>query len=744
MANLLWLCITVMRNLEAVTISSYYPSNGPVSGGTLIDVVGDGFITTGNGRSKCIFQNENGRASQPSPFNEIHNSTHLSCILPDVSFFSALLSERGDTIRLQITAGGNLSSNHGEILVYDPALILISGVTPNEGLTNTSNTLVRITGTGFIDTGQITCSLGTDISTFTPATYISSSILDCLVPLERTSSRLSVTVSLNGQEVGALPSTPDALMFTFYSPPPFLTSSYFSPSYAAIRLQFDRELEIGSGEASSSIVQSTPSAISPAQLEIDCALVLNSASLRLVTTAATCAWQNSQQRLIVISLSSESDIRDGTIIGIHESSLRTRYVPYSRLASGSVYVRTLPGLQYAPMAVLEAADAILACGDYVINGDHSLYGGYRSLEYAWRMGMDVDELGSLIPDPSLMVYIPSGFTLFGRLVIPSIAFYNESLFQSGSGSGSGTIPINTYSIELTVRNFLGLNSTTVLHNVATTSQLYPPVLIVGDRVREVQSWKEVILVGKVLRVASDCNDEFNVTRYSWRVFGEGVEINLEERTRVNSSLLFLPPTILQPGVLYLATLRVDFSTGQSTSANVHLESVMRLEARLSGGVRRGLGINDDIDLNGGPSIVYLRETTEPDISWNCSVITVPELEAGSSSCENFVGSNDLIFMIPAGVLPPGGYKFTLILTHIGENGSSLLQSSASQLIVIFPYSVPRVRLVPSRSTYLSSIPVDRRVVLQAEVVVTGPSGEARWSTEYVQGMYFIRHCSSIT
>lgn len=716
------------------TISSYYPSNGPISGGTMISITGTGFITTGNIRSKCNFRDRSGRASAFGR-SQISNSTHITCILPDTSFFFTFpLRQEGELVRLSVTAGTGQSSDPVDFLVYDTSSILITSLTPNQALTNTSNgTRITITGQGFIDTGEITCALESHAETITPATFTNYSSLQCSLPLRQVASRIRVIVSLNGQILNALPSLAGVLMFTFYSSPPQIVSSYLSSSYVRVTLQFDREAEIGAEEIRD--IETRNPADNFADLRLDCSEVFNRNALSLIGSTSVCVWHNSQQRAVIVHLSSDSDIRVGTHLGINEHSIRTRNVLYSRQATGSMAIASTSGIHLLPTVVLEAPSSIPMCSDFTISGEKSLNGGPRSLEYEWRVGMEVDQLVNLIPDPLFAMYVPVGFTTQSRLTIPSTVFYSE--MASGSGSGSVLAPLDTYFVQLSVRNFLGFNSTAFLHNVTTTRIPFPAVVIIGEQSRRVQPWRDVLLEGKMLRAANDCTIEFRVSRYSWSIISDaGLNIELGG-VKISSTVLILPPDTLQPGSLYTATLTVEFNTGHSSTASVSLMSEEKLEAKLVGGVRRGVGIHDIVDLDGRTSVIHHHPSVLLSVSWSCSAVSVPELGQADSSCENFTSSDNLTVSMPEGSLASGGYQFTLNLSLIrrGPGGNVVtLKSSATQLVIVFPTPVPIIKIITTQSDNFNSVLVHEKFSLDAEVFSLH-DGSVFWSTEYVVGKF---------
>lgn len=731
LVSVVGLVLAFCRVGGAATIFSYHPNNGPLSGGTVITISGEGFITTGNDRSKCNFQREDNRHNTFSLINQIHNSTHLSCVLPEfeIDFFTQPLPLEGTTVRLAVTAGEQLPDDV-DFLVYDISHISVTSISPAQALANSSNgTSIAISGQGFIDTGTIACIVEVDADTAasSPATFVDSSSLECVLPSVQVVTRTGVGVALNGQTVSVVHSEADS--FTFYSSPPVVISSSFDSSHVHVLIQFDREIEIGLEETSSTS-STAESDDSVADLALDCSQVLDANSVSLAGPRAACLWQNSQQRAIIIHLSSDTSITENTTLELNGDSLRTRNVLYSRLASGGVVITSLPGGSLVPMAVLEVPTVIPRCGGLVASGDKSLYGGARELLYEWRLGMEMDEVGCVVPDPLLAMYITIGFSTQSMLSIPSSAFYSE--IMSGSGSGMDLFLPTDYIVQLVVRNYFGYDSSPVLQNVTTARDPTPPVVILGGVVQMVRAWNEVMLEGRVSEVDdSECAMETRVSSYAWSITEEGLDV-LWEGLQTNSSVLILPPDTLQPGAVYVVSLTVAFHTGNSTTVQVTLQSEEGLESRLDGGVRRAIGIEGSIDLDGTPSGIHHSPGATVSIAWGCSAIGVPELEGASSSCENFTGSDGIVFSLPGGTLPAGGYEFTLTLSLTRDrDNTTTLQSSATQLVVIFPNPVPRIRIASVR---LDSILIHRSFFLQAEIS-TSSEGSVQWTAEYVNGEY---------
>ena len=724
------LCFWIITLSSGTTLHTYSPTNGPALGGTTITITGQEFIIGGSDHSKCRFE-AGALASVLGSTNLVLNSTYLICTMPDItSLFPEPLSLGGQNIRLAITAGSGQLSNHVGFFVYNPNSLHINLVLPNQILINISTSVVVIQGHGFLNTGEITCAFAFDPPIVTSAMFDNSTTLQCLLPIVSTPSRLDLVISLNGQLVGAIPASTGVLRLTFFSSPPLVISGYFGSAYTDVHLQFDREVEIGPEEMLTAMKEIQVATV--ADLLLDCAHVLDNESLLLVTS---CAWQNTQQRTIILLLSSNSNVTASSILRLNNKCIRTRHVSYSRLASGIVRVESVFGLELSPSAVLEVPYSIPACGQFVINGDKSFYSGYRELAYKWKVGLDLDEAGNVIPDPTLQGYIPMGYTSHDQVWFQAMAFKGNK-DMSGSGDlllGSSNA---SYSFQLTVRNEVFKSVSTVVVQNLSRSQL-PPLLIVGGRERNVQVWRDVLLEGKVVGEKWACGNEYQNLGYSWTlVNSEGGTIDLEG-TRTNTSILLLAPLTMQPGSSYIAscalTVVLHGTDVHTVSASVILIGEEELLAQIIGGTRRSVGVTDSINLDGSYSIVHQRQTTQLVIIWNCTTVSILEWNENISSCGSFVSARGLILSLPAGSLSPGRYMFILSLSLTTQDGNvTSLQSSTSQQIVVFPNLVPSIEIILRRISRLRSVLVHEKFVLEAKVAAT-MDGVLRWTTEYVEG-----------
>ena len=732
---LLLMCTT--QTLFALRLIDYTPRNGPISGGTLIHIQGEDFITTGSGRSKCRFQ-QHGRGSVLSLQNNIINSSYLVCEMPQITFLTESELRNGHMMNLNIITGTR-RSNNVLFLVYDLSFMSITHISPDEGFTNSCDITLLVSTSGVLNTSELTCSLAELRSeTLVPATFINSTFLQCqLLPYPETSV-VQIEVSLNGQSAANIPTANDVTQIIYFSPAPELLSCQFTPSYALLLLSFDREVEIGAENRSMGVLPST---------ELSCEMLFTTAALEIIGSDSQCYWRNTQQRRVIIQLTTNSQVQLGTVLTIRSDTIRTRYLQYSRLVSDSISVSSLLDPQlFRPSAIIEAPRIIPTCGNYTISGAKSQYGGVRALQYEWIIGTEVNASnGRVIADLSLASYVPEGFTRQSLLELPAAAFSDDG---GVSGSGSGITPVilaRNYTIQLSVRNFLGVVSTAHVDGISRAERLLPTLVIIGGTLRHLQSSLENTLQGMITIASGECSQDNDILlQYSWNVSDDtNREVEFDGSVNTNSSVLVLPPGLLIPDSVYTAMLAVRYGGENYVISDiVTIVTDVEIRAMIKGGDRRALGVNHVIILDGSISkgVTLLPSNTILIVSWDCQVTTTNDSCIGQNGEPVSLGNAELEYTIEAGQLASEiEYEFslTLSLTWNHTNGI-ILESTAHQSVLIFPYSVPIVELYPSPGLDLNAVLIQRELTLLASIRSSIP-GNVSWTAEYVAGMYAEKH-----
>ena len=210
-------------------------------------------------------------------------------------------------------------------------------------------------------------------------------------------------------------------------------------------------------------------------------------------------------------------------------------------------------------------------------------------------------------------------------------------------------------------------------------------------------------------------------------------------------VLVLPPYSLELGLEYTATLTVDFNSvivEASAMLTTNIE-LFNLVARISGGVRRSIGTNEDILLDGRQSQYVNTSSLVLDIAWRCATLASNEECIGQNGHALLFSTNSLVQIIPHGALQPGEYNFSLNLhlTSDSQNSTVMLESSTYQVVIIFPFPVPRVDVIQTENVGmdLESVLVHNELILNIGVQSNFP-GIGQWTSEYVIGKYMCSAC----
>ena len=656
------------------------PLSGSRSGGTVISVVGAQFMD----EATCAFEDPL-FGSAVSQLRTLQNSSYLQCVMPALDYLNFRITD-GHTVDLSVTSGPDSRSTSMEFLVYDVEAMNISSISPSEGLHYMPNT-ITIHGQGFIDTGEGACHVSSNTTDYIcPLIFISAVELQCTLPAFPSPTLQTILVSLNQQEATVIPTFNNATVFTFTADPPSIISAMFNPAYTALYLAFDREVALGGIAAP----------LTPLPLSCDAAFSLE--TLVVLGAGAECDWRNSQQREIVISLPQSSTVRPNTGLTLLHGTIRTRYASYSRLASGTINV-TLSSSPLTPIAVIEGPQTVPPCGDLILKGQSSQGGGYAPLLYLWDFTALHDE--DLIPDS----FFPTGFSSLADITIES-----EKLS-----------PDREYIIQLTVRNFLGVESSTT-HTLTPSMSMSLPLSIKVASVQKVCVHNPLILEASLTNILPECSNYTAASQYRWRVMNAegGAEEILKVQTNV--SILTLPPFSLLHNQTYFVVVSTEH---EDISASTRLStSNPCLVAHITGGDYRELNQSVTVVLDGSRSEgLSAAVTADPHfhLEWVCSFNGLPCLSKDGLEVEL---PGEITVSIPPYTLPLGNYTFTLSLHYNGH------LSVAESIVRIVSNSPPLLQVtLPS---CCGPVPVHTNVTLLATVNSTVVS-HIHWSIESVPG-----------
>ena len=684
----------------AVIFHDVHPKTSPLQGGTVMQIIGLGLTTAHNPQPACQLELTNAIIAIND--NIIYNDTYMTCTLPAIisSDHISSIEDNNYIVNLQVT-GASESIN---ILLYDLDSIQITGIFPTGGLV-IDETLISIYGFGFVNTSEITCnSYGYSM----PVLFVNSSHLMCHLPTYSIPSQVLIKVYLNGQFVSQIPTiSPDVTLFTYYATPPQVIIFMFTPSYAFLHLEFDREIEIG-GEAQPNTTR-----------QPDCHSIFSNDSVTILGHQATCSWLNSQKRQVVVALFNDTNVLPNSSLALNSTNIRTRYVPFSKLAQGDVMLQENP-LKLYPIASIVSPQYIPYCGNLTLDASGSQHSGPKPLHYLWNIsvynlfdlsGSGLDGSGAdsdINVALSIADYLPQGFTSQAIISLPTIAFTTNTEF----------------TITVTVQNFLGfLDLANVTLSKATLP--LPNVWITGSTVRTVNVMEEIIIEGNV--EIPDCINSISILSLNWEIRQFGMLLSLTD-LKLNSPLLQLPANTLSTNSEYLLTLYASSDSISSTNASLLLRTQpLLVQALILGGSLVQYGKDDniilDLSCSYGLNEHVNTDNTNWTVSWYCS--------HGDGTCNDANGTNIMIepyfqTYIPGYTLTPGLYVIEASI-HYQTN----LVSIASQTVhILDSESGPSVYLKwPKNSAVM---PIHRDVVITGIIVSDIPAA-AQWSSVYIDG-----------
>lgn len=677
--SLLWLLGDVPLTASQLVLTRFSPHSGPTRGGTTISVWGSGFEET----TRCNFASLPA-ASVPSLTAIVHNSTFMTCILPELTTaFQFPEHSTHNIIQFRIVTSVTEQSSEEDFIVFNLTNILVTNLSPSSGFILSSSNQVQFNGNGFVNTSELYCFVN---GLHEPATFIDNQTVSCQLPSFPIPSLQYPQLSLNGDDSGFVPVQNASNVFVFYSTAPVLEMVEFSSSAAQLILTFDREVEIGQ-ENSTSVSQ-----------QFECSEIFDTSTNNLLGEGARCDWQTSQQRVIIIQLHANSMILPNDTVNLNGERIRTRAVQYSMLSTSIVTIPIPEGP--TPIAVLEAPGTIPTCGMLKLVASNSLYGGGRALVYAWN--------------------VFTSDVILNRLIAMNTESSIEIPIESFDDAGP-------YNFTVTVTNFLGLQDsmTIYLHKSLPEAVM---VTIYGSHSRSYPVDSDNIVIEATVEVLH-CSTVDGVTlEYSWTVTNnsDGAMIMLGS-TAMRNFELWIPPMTLHPGMLYDVQLSVQYTGQPSTAGNASLQVTglhPEIVAAIQTGHKSSVRITEPIYLDTSPSRGVLSDQTYS-YQWQCDLCEL------SDSIFSSISSSSLT--LPAHTLPLGSYLFTVTITHSSTGTSSTASTMLDVIEAVTRGGVvsPLVKLsLPSKWNALSA---NDKTVVSASVSVPSAT-TVEWSTVEVKSL----------
>jgi hypothetical protein len=332
------------------------------------------------------------------------------------------------------------------------------------------------------------------------------------------------------------------------------------------------------------------------------------------------------------------------------SSLQCNSFNYSSSQTLSVLAPYHP---VSPMVILRMPSSVGSCDNITIDTTQtSGFGGRSWLSVKWS----VSALSGDGNVPGIL------FTLnrYGKDVLRTFIL-SRSLFGSG-----------TYSISLSVTNFLGVSSTASGIINAINNPNIPQVNILGGNSFSMFAYQSLIIYSSVS--FASCADTSNTKlNYVWKIFRDGRNEDNLQLTGKDPSILSLKPYQLVAGVQYFLTLNASsIINGQIVGSAIANAAIIvgngQVHAFIKGGNSRQLPMDQNITLDGSTSYDDDAATnTALLFTWSCSI---GSFNGFGTNCDEIIAAGTRTGQLATilGSRMTAEYSYTVLLTVQSTNG----------------------------------------------------------------------------
>ena len=681
-------------------IDSITPNAGPRTGRTEVVVKGAGLFLNDTTRLNFTFNRDAPNCGAPYRYPVTEASVLITCLFREVNSgeqrqaFAIPVNQT--TIRcitepttlesrefsVQVRVADGPFSNPIPFYYDDYSIIRVDRISPISALTQDSNVTVTFIGSNILNTPAAACLLynfQTCISESDslsephsiPATFLNSSQVSCQLPEAAVPCRVTVRLSLDGQESGNLESTSTDFSFTYRDSAPKVLDVLFSSDLSNLVIQFDRSVRLAN---------SAP---------LTCVNAFSEQTFNLIGGFnASCNWTSSRQQGITVSLPLSADVRVGSPITFESGTVETNGSEFSfAVASTTAAAVVSDHNAVQPVAVIDGPSSIPSCGEFTFSAIHSLFPGYKDFEYQWSIL--VEDVSMVNNFDLILSYLDSLKTDADSITLDSIHFQTNVV----------------YYLQLSVMNSAGVQSEVESLRLTKEAMVQPQLHILGSKERQIYHGEDLTL--QALVHLPECFNSIgqDVFEYTWQltnIVDQRRSILVEENIsiiRTLSSLVTFPSHLFEQNTSYTIELSATVN-GQRTSADqVALQVLSTGVAALIVGGNRTVAQHRMIVLDGRNSSINSL-LAPPKFTWACDVIGSQDAcynQSNSSFPVPILIPNADFVTIPATDLEPGRfYQFSLTL----RQGDTISKSSI--VIETIQSSAPIVEITNDKSIVLST------------------------------------------
>jgi hypothetical protein len=408
--------------------------------------------------------------------------------------------------------------------------------------------------------------------------------------------------------------------------PPTLLSATFTSLAQGITLRFDSATD--RGEANGQAVAD------------GCHTLLSFVGIG----AASCSWMSDKE--LLVTLGGGSTILPGNPITLHAGKLKAMCTLVTSGCGAWAFNQeqavnvNAPADALSPAVMLTGPTTVGICDNVTINSAASTGSGGRAFDdYTWSIGiLNTDGTAGTV-EPRL---VDSAAAASGA--------NSPKLFIIGTWLQAG----GTYAVTLSLRNFLGITSSTVF----TLTKLSLPVPTVQiDGGSHQSAFRAAGLALTAAASAPSCVklDSMRVT-YSWFINGETLAF---DNTAVGPTKLKLPALSrhLKVGRTSTITAVVQDTNGGSNSADASLTVLDSPLAPVIAGGDRSVGFDNGLLLDASSSLDPDNQTEPIQYEWRCSPLYSTAADCGSAAAVAAEAANgelgSAVLNVPGGALAAG-------------------------------------------------------------------------------------------
>ena len=358
----------------------------------------------------------------------------------------------------------------------------------------------------------------------------------------------------------------------------------------------------------------------------NCKELFKQATVDQLGTNFKCEFQEGTS--LVVKLGPGATVKPGDPVTLLRNTIKSRYQQLFDYTPTTDAIVIAPREPLEVEAIISGTNRLGSCDKLILSGRQSKGAGGRPLEYNWdvEFSSNVDAnalnateqnsvnvikslLSALPPYKDTLRYEPSALVLFDGI---------------------------EYKFKLSVRNFLGISSSTVSHVVKRESKIFPEVTIPGDSTKKIKVNRLTRIETKA-RIPKCLGSASNALSFLWEIDHGGVI--LDEKS-IRKSNLYIYPGTLKGGQTYLLTLTVSLKsnpliiTTTTVTLHVYQDSIPPI---IKGG-NRVVSSNQDVVLTGlSARDRYAKTDPNAWFEWECTDINgVPCFVVDPSNSNQYI------------------------------------------------------------------------------------------------------------